>query len=411
MANHLPPSGPLLLTGATGFLGMELLARYLERTDRTVYALVRARDDAEASARLATAAATVVADPEGYRDRLVAIRGDVALPELGLDEPVRDLLAREVTEIVHAAASVEFTLPLASARAINVDGTRQLLELGERCAREGAGLRRFSHVSTAYVAGTHRGHFAEDQLDRGQDFRNTYEQTKWEAERLLHAHFGHLPIQIFRPSIVVGERDSGWTPAFNVIYGPLRAFAKGATLPVMPARRSSPVDVVSVDYVADAIFELSGRPAGAGATYTLAAGEQASSVGELIDLSAAAFERRRPRAVAPALYRRTFHQLALHRSSGSRRRWLERSEQFLPYFALRVRYGTERARSELAPVGIAPAPLPHYFDRLVDYALAAEWGRTPLTRVAAGQRPARLPVGADSARAAGAAVALARVGA
>jgi thioester reductase-like protein len=45
------PDGPLLLTGATGFLGMELLARYLERTKRTVYALVRARDDAEAQAR------------------------------------------------------------------------------------------------------------------------------------------------------------------------------------------------------------------------------------------------------------------------------------------------------------------------------------------------------------------------
>jgi long-chain acyl-CoA synthetase len=388
MGIHHPPHGPLLLTGATGFLGMELLARYLERTERTIYALVRAGDDAEAMARLRRAAATVVPDPDRYENRLIAIRGDVALPGLGIDDRVRDELAEAITEIVHAAASVEFTLPLAGARAINADGTRQLLELAERCAQRGSGLRRFSHVSTAYVAGTHRGEFAEDQLDRGQDFRNTYEQTKWEAERLLHAHFGHLPIQIFRPSVVVGERGSGWTPAFNVIYGPLRAFAKGATLPVMPALRASPVDVVPVDYVADAIFELSGRADGAGTTYTLAAGERASCVGELLDLSAAAFERRRLRALPPVLYPRTVHRLLLRRTSGARRRRLERMDVFLPYFALHVRFGTERATAALAPVGIVPTPLPDYFDRLVDYAVAAEWGRTPMSRVAAARRSA-----------------------
>jgi thioester reductase-like protein len=409
MAIHHPPHGPLLLTGATGFLGMELLARYLERTERTVYALVRAGDDAEATARLRAAASTVVSDLDRYENRLIAIRGDVALPGLGMEGRVRDELAEEITEIVHAAASVEFTLSLASARSINVDGTRQLLELAERCAQRGSGLRRFSHVSTAYVAGTHRGEFAEDQLDRGQDFRNTYEQTKWEAERLLHAHFGHLPIQIFRPSIVVGERTSGWTPAFNVIYGPLRAFANAAMPPVMPARRASPVDVVSVDYVADAIFELSGRTDGAGTTYTLAAGERATSVGELIDLSAAAFERRRPRALPPALYRQTVHQLLLRRSSGARRRWLERSEIFLPYFAVRVRYDTERATAALAPVGIVPTPLPDYFDRLVDYAVTAEWGRTPLSRVAAAGRSAAEPPAV--AEAVDERVALARAGA
>lgn len=73
------PTGPLLLTGATGFLGMELLARYLERTDRTVYALVRAADDAEAQARLRAAVARVVDAPGRFDHRLLAIRGDVAL--------------------------------------------------------------------------------------------------------------------------------------------------------------------------------------------------------------------------------------------------------------------------------------------------------------------------------------------
>ena len=58
-----------------------------------------------------------------------------------------------------------------------------------------------------------------------------------------------------RPSIVVGDRQSGWTFAFNVLYWPLRAFARGM-LESVPAVSSAPVDVVSVDYVADAIDEL-----------------------------------------------------------------------------------------------------------------------------------------------------------
>jgi thioester reductase-like protein len=390
---RMPPTAPLLLTGATGFLGMELLARYLERTDRTVYALVRARDDGEAHARLRAAARTVVPDADRYAQRLVAVRGDVAQPGLGLPRATRDLLAHEVAEIVHAAASVQFTLPLEEARAINVAGTRRLLALAERCAARGDGLRRFAHVSTAYVAGDCAGAFGEDELVCGQAFRNTYEQTKWESERLVRAHAGHLPIQVLRPSIVVGEQATGWTAAFNVIYGPLRAFAKGATFPIMPGRHASPVDVVPVDYVADAIFELSGRAGGEGATYALAAGPRASSVGELVELSARAFARRPPLLVPPALYRRSVHPMLLRRATGGRRRWLEQSEAFFPYFALRARYGTERARAALEPAGIAVPALPSYFDRLVAFAEAAAWGRRDVSRVeamgaAAGRPPA-----------------------
>jgi thioester reductase-like protein len=385
--------GALLLTGATGFLGMELLARWLERTERPVYALVRARDDGEARRRLLAAARAVVPNAERHAQRLIAVRGDVAQPGLGLSDVQRDALAERVMEIVHAAASVEFSLPLAQARAINVAGTRRLLAFAERCAERG-GLRRFGHVSTAYVAGTHRGTFAEDDLLCGQNFRNPYERTKWEAERLVRRAARRLPIQIFRPSIVVGEATSGWTPAFNVIYGPLKAYATGAALPVMPGRRSAPVDVVPVDYVADAIFELTSRADGAGATYSLAAGPHASSVGELVELSAGAFERPQPLTLPPELYRRTLHPLLLRRASGRRRRWLERSEVYFPYFALDVRYDTSRARAALEPAGIAPPPLAGYFDRLVGFAQLARWGRRPLSRVDAvralqrGRRPA-----------------------
>lgn len=391
------PSGPLLLTGATGFLGMELLARYLERTDRTVYALVRARDDAEAQARLRATVERVVPAPGRFDHRVLAIRGDVALPGLGIPRSRRLALAESVTEIVHAAASVSFTLPLAEAREINVEGTRRLLELAELCALHGS-LRRFSHVSTAYVAGDATGLFGEDDHDVGQGFRNTYERSKWEAEQLVHAHAERLPVQIFRPSIVVGEQETGWTAAFNVIYAPLRAYANGAAMPVMPGRRSAPVDVVPVDYVADAIFELASRVGGAGHTYSLAAGPQASSVGELVRLSAQAFDRAQPLTVPPALYARTVHPLLLRRSRGAKRRWLQQAPIFFPYFALRVRHDTSRAHEALAAAGLEPPPLATYFERLVDFAQAAKWGRRDVSRVEAAGTRSRTALAAPSGR-------------
>src|SRR4051794_13359344 len=288
---------PLFLTGATGFVGMELLARYLERTDRTIHALVRGSDDADAQARLDATVARMLPDPASYRGRAVAVRGDVVKPGLGMSHGDHARLADSVGEIVHSAASVSFTLPLPESRAINVGGTKHVLQF----ARTVADLRRLSYISTAYVAGDHRGRFAEDELDVGQGFRNPYERSKFEAEAIVRGHADRLPVQIFRPSIVVGEADTGWTPAFNVIYWPLKAFARGA-YKAIPARSTAPVDVVPVSYVADAIFELSGHDARSGTTYNLAAGERASSVGELLELSADYFERPTPRLVPPTLY-------------------------------------------------------------------------------------------------------------
>jgi thioester reductase-like protein len=374
-------SGALFLTGSSGFLGMELLARYLERTDRTIYALIRARDQDEATERLRAAAHTVVGDPDDYEHRLVAVRGDVTSPGLGIEPRVLERLAEGVTDVVHSAASVSFSLPLDRARAINLEGTRRVLELASLCAQRGR-LQRFSHVSTAYVAGTHRGPFYEDDLDRGQDFNNSYELSKWEAEKLVRSHAEELPTTVFRPSIVVGESDSGWTPAFNVVYGPLRAYSRGS-LTAVPGRRAAPADVVPVDFVADAIVELSGRSEAVGRTYALAAGPQASTIGDLIDMSANAFDQRRALTLRPSLYRRLVHPWLLRRGSAGKRRALKRAEVYFPYFDVHAEFDTSAATEALSTAGISVPRLESYFHSLVRFATAAEWGRLTVTRVEA----------------------------
>jgi thioester reductase-like protein len=380
--------GAVLLTGATGFVGIEILARYLERTDRTVYVAVRARNDAEAEARLRRTLAGLCGSGHAYRDRAVAVRADIEQPGLGLSGHERDALAERVTDVVHSAASVSFSLPLDQSRRVNVDGTREVLRLAGHCLGRG-GLDRVGYISTAYVAGAHRGDFGEQELDIDQRFRNPYEQSKFEAERLVRGHADRLPVQVFRPSIVVGDRRTGWTPAFNVLYSPLKAFARG-NLSALPARRSSPVDVVPVDYVADAVFELCQRHVDRVRTYHLVAGRSATTVGRLIELSAERVGRPEPVVIPPRLFRAAIDPV-LRRRGGRVAAGLDRSRVFFPYFSMRVRYDDRHARRALTHAGIAATPIETYFDRLLDYATAADWGRTPLSRAEAARRVGLAP--------------------
>ena len=176
---------PVFLTGATGFLGMEVLARLLERGDREVVCLVRAADDGGrrgAPRRRARDALDATRRPTAPASAPIA--GDLTSPGLGMDVVERTELAEEVGAVLHCAASISFDLPLEEARAINVEGTREMIGFAREAKALGR-LERFLHVSTAYVAGAHPGTFRERQLDAGQEFRNTYEQTKWEAEHLV----------------------------------------------------------------------------------------------------------------------------------------------------------------------------------------------------------------------------------
>lgn len=111
----------------------------------------------------------------------------------------------------------------------------------------------------------------------GQRFRNTYGRTKPEAEHAVHE--SGLPAAIVRPSIVVGDSASGWTPTFNVIYWPLQAFARGL-FPTVPADPAAHVDIVPVDVVADTLVELLRGPMRTG-TFHVVSGDNAPTAGAL----------------------------------------------------------------------------------------------------------------------------------
>ncbi len=366
-------AGDVLLTGTTGFVGMEVLARYLERSERCVVTLVRADDDRAAQARMDAVLANLFGSRAAlHRDRVSAHAADLTAPGLGLAPELRGQLAERVTTIVHSAASVAFALPLEEARAINVQGTRRVLEFAE-CAQARGGLDRYAHISTAYVAGDHAGSFAERDLDLGQTFHNSYERSKFEAEQLVRSHT-ELPTTILRPSIVVGDRRNGWTAAFNVLYWPLRAFARGL-FTALPAIPTAPVDVVSVDYVADAVHALCESGVGVGATYHLTAGPHASTIDEIAGLASRYFRRPRVQVLAPAEF------AALPPCGAAEQSALQAGAQYFPYFSIGAVFESEATRAQLEPAGIRASPLGDYMERLLDFATRSRWGKRPITRV------------------------------
>jgi long-chain acyl-CoA synthetase len=356
--------GAILLTGATGFLGMEVLARLLEHDDREVLALVRAPDTAHAEARIDGVLRRLWRNggPPEYRERLRAVPADLTRPGLGLSTAGRAMIADRCGTVLHCAASISFDLPLDEARRINVDGTRQVIALAREARGQGS-LQRFIHVSTAYVCGDVRGPFGEDDLDVGQSFRNTYEQTKNESERIV-AEADDLSPAIARPSIVMGESTTGWTPAFNVLYWPLRAFARGL-FEVVPTRADGRVDIVPADYVADALVHLIDHPE-TGA-FNLVSGHDAATVDHLAELACAHFDKPRPPFVEPGAGTGTATTD-------------EHGAVYFPYFDMDVVFDDARSRAVLGSAGIRAPQLADYFGTLMRYAERARWGKRELTR-------------------------------
>jgi long-chain acyl-CoA synthetase len=348
--------GAIVLTGGSGVVGMEVLARLLERGDDDVIVLLRAAGRAEADRRLDTILDRLWAAPPA-RERVRAMPADITEDQLGLSAADRRTIAQDADRIIHCAAAVGFDQPLPDALAINALGTQRVLELGD----DMPALERIVHVSTAFVSGSYDGRFHEDQLIAGQGFRNTYEQSKHLAERLVAG--SSLPVVIARPSIVVGSAHNGWTPAFSALYLPLRAFARGL-LDRVPADPAGIVDAVPLDYVATALVHLLDAPGAVGGTFNLVAGERAATVGDVLGLAQARFQQPPP----------TFAPL---RRAG-------KADALVPYFDVRTTFDDRAARALLEPLGIIAAPLDALFERLMHYAEATRWGRVAVRREDAG---------------------------
>jgi thioester reductase-like protein len=204
------------------------------------------------------------------RKRIILQEGDLLQPQLGLSSQDLDRLTADTTRILHGAGSTRFSLPLAEARRANVATTTNLVDFSTRCQR----LQRFGFLSTAYVAGTRTGTIFEADLEPTQ-FVNTYEQSKWEAERVLRTHFGDLPIAVYRLSTIVGSSSTGTVPKMNAIHRSIELAYRGM-VPMAPGDPDTIVDLLDLEYTSSAVARLFTTAFEAGATYHIVAGPDKS---------------------------------------------------------------------------------------------------------------------------------------
>ncbi len=313
----------ILLTGASGVVGQALLPRLLEESgDVKVVALVHR------------------SPVSGYA--VTSVRGDIAAPRLGLTHEVYARLAAKVDAVIHCAAVTDFNRTDGSLEATNITGTQNMAAFAEQ-----AGATLY-HVSTAFVNTTVDG-------DRGSTAVG-YAASKSAAEQVLRT--SGIPHVVLRPSVVIGDSESGVISAFQGLHQVVAGLFAGM-VPMIPFDASWPIDFIPSDIVADAIATVVEKGVSDG-EYWITAGEQALRLDEAMDLAVAyaaelGVDLDTPRFVPPDLFDRligpVFLEALPERIKSSVLRMLE-------FFTTYLQSGATMPSSldELAKLGVMELP-------------------------------------------------------
>jgi thioester reductase-like protein len=342
--------GTTLFTGYPGFIGRRLVHRMLEGgfPGRLVL-LVQPTHATAARAEVARHAPP---------SRVEVWEGDVSAMHLGLSGGEWKSLVRDVTSVWHLAAASRLDSASDVARRVNVEGTRNVLELARAAVRP----PRLHHFSSAFVAGDRRGVIMEDELMVGQHFRTPYEQSKARAEELVRRAMGDVPTTIYRPAIVVGDSRTGEIDRFE---GPYYLAILLVTSPLavplpLPGDGGAPLNVVPVDFLVEATLAIARNPASVGKTVHLVdpAPLSARRVYEMIAQRA---HRRMPRVSLPhKMVDAVLSLPILERFSRQQRAALESVNQlafYNPHNLLELLDGT----------GVRCPPITSYLDRLIEF--------------------------------------------
>jgi thioester reductase-like protein len=346
----------IFLTGSTGYIGAHVAANLLDAHGASLNLLVRARDQQEAAGRLWQALQLHLEFPrfyEYFQTRMRIFCGDLTEPRFGLGEDDYDRLIHTTDSVIHCAASLNRKSEK-SCLNVNLRGTLEVLLLAQK-SNYYHGLRRFSLVSTVAVAGKRQDEVVtEDQsIDWNRSDYDPYARTKKFTEHMMRQLLPEVPITIFRPSIVLGDSRHPETTQFDMV----RAFVFLAGLPVLPFPSKDKIDIVNVDFVADAIATLHQKENPLHDTYHLSSGVDSQTFRQLTSALAAAQNKRGP-VFLPFLEKPFSASVdVLSKRQGSLGHGASLMKVFMPYLIWNTVFDNTRVTKEL---GRKPVPFSQY---------------------------------------------------
>ncbi len=346
----------IFLTGGTGYIGAHVAANLLERHDAGLNLLVRGRDPRDAELRLWQALQLHLPFPQFYeylQAKIRIFRGDLTAPQFGLDPDDYDRLVHTTDSVIHCAASLNRKSEK-SCLNVNLRGTLEVVQLARR-SQYYHGLRRFSNVSTVAVAGkrNHEVVLEDRSIEWERSDYDPYARTKKFCEHMVRELLPDVPLTIFRPSIVLGDSRYPQTTQFDMV----RSFVFLAGLPVLPFRPHDKIDIVNVDFVADAISTLHLKANPEHDTYHLSSGNDSQSFEELTKALAAEQDKRGP--VFLPILEKPFGSIVntLANRKGPVGHGAALMKVFLPYLTWNTVFDNTRVTTEM---GRKPAPFSQY---------------------------------------------------
>ncbi len=346
----------IFLTGSTGYIGAHVAANLLRDHGVALNVLVRSRDAADAESRLWQALQLHMDFPQFYeflQTRVRVFRGDLTAPAFGLERDEYDRLVHTTDSVIHCAASLNRKSEK-SCLNVNLRGTLEVLTLS-RHAEHYHGLRRFSEVSTVAVAGKRQHEVVTE--DRAIDWERSdydpYARTKKFCEHMTRVLLPETPKTIFRPSIVLGDSRYPETTQFDMV----KAFVFLAGLPLLPFRSRDKIDIVNVDFVAEAIATLHQKDNPKHDTYHLSSGIGSQTFREITGALAEA-QNKRPPVFVPVAERPFAGSVNFFANrKGAMGKGASLLKVFMPYLVWNTVFDNTRVVNEL---GKKPVPFSQY---------------------------------------------------
>ncbi len=358
------------VTGASGVVGSAFIGRLLREPDTKATILLRPKRGEDVETRLEQLFQFwgISKSDTQKRARIHVLKGDVSESRFGLRDEDYSRLASELTHIVHSAAVVKMNLPLVEARAVAVGGAREIRDLAERAQKHH--LRKIEFVSTVGVLGKRQKTLSEHWLHEPRMFHNTYEAAKAEAENIAEEAFCRgLPITVWRPSMVVGDSNTGNIIHHQVFYYLCEFFSGTRTFGVFPSFGGTRLDLIPVDVLVEAMWRSSLSPGLAGRIMHACSGARAVPLEPLRARVQELYRAQgRTTALRFSIPSRAFGagaKLAARFASPKSRGAIESLPIFLAYLEDQQRFGNEETSRWMAGIGLEfPDPM-SYVDRVV----------------------------------------------